>query len=130
MLHPSESKSETEGPERAEIDLRAGERPAATDEAISILRQTGGLYERSGELVRIVGSQILPVDECWLTDYLARHIRFFRHKASDGDEPSRRETDPPAWLAPDHPRQTGRARPSRSDRHHHRADLASRWLAA
>jgi hypothetical protein len=85
--------------ERAEIDLRAGERPLATDEAIAILSRTGGLYERSGELVRIVGSQILPVDECWLTDYLARHIRFFRHKASDGDEPSRFETDPPAWLA-------------------------------
>jgi hypothetical protein len=85
--------------ERAEIDLRAGERPAATDEAIAILSRTGGLYERSGELVRIVGSQILPVDECWLTDYLARHIRFFRYKASEGDEPSRFETDPPAWLA-------------------------------
>jgi hypothetical protein len=98
-MHPSEGERETAIPQRAEIDLHAGERPAATDDAIAILRQTGGLYERSGELVRIVGSQILPVDECWLTDYLARHIRFFRHKASDGDEPSRRETDPPAWLA-------------------------------
>jgi hypothetical protein len=89
-MHVPMNDNQKPSAERAEIDLRAGERPAATDEAIAILRQTGGLYERSGELVRIVGSQILPVDECWLTDYLARHIRFFRHKAADGDEPSRR----------------------------------------
>ena len=83
---------------RAEIDLRPGERPKATDAAIEILRERGDLYERSGELVRICGRHILPVDECWLTDYLARHIRFFRFK-QNGDDWIRREADPPGWLA-------------------------------
>ncbi len=85
-------------PGRAEIDLRLGERPTATDEAIDILKERGGLYERSGELVRIAGCQILPVEECWLTDYLARHMRFFRYKVS-GEDWLRREADPPGWLA-------------------------------
>ena len=83
---------------RAEIDLRPGERPKATDEALEILQECGELYERSGELVRICDRHIFPVDERWLTDYLARHIRFFRYKQSDGNW-IRRETDPPGWLA-------------------------------
>lgn len=83
---------------RAEIDLRPGERPKATDEAIEILQERGELYERSGELVRICDRHILPVDERWLTDYLARHIRFFRYKHG-GEDWIRREADPPGWLA-------------------------------
>ncbi len=41
---------------------------------------------------------MLPVDENWLTDYLARHIRFFRFR-QNGDDWIRREADPPSWLA-------------------------------
>ena len=83
---------------RSEIGLRPGERPRATDEAIAILQDRGDLYERSGQLVRICGTHILSVDECWLMDYLARHIRFFRLKPQ-GEDWLRRETDPPGWLA-------------------------------
>ncbi len=83
---------------RAEIDLHPGHRPTATDEAIEILQERGDLYERSGELVRVCGNHMLPVDENWLIDYLARHIRFFRFK-QNGDNWIRREADPPSWLA-------------------------------
>ncbi len=92
-----ESPSEA-SPVHPEIELRPGERPRVTDEAIAIVKECGDLYERSGQLVRICGTQILLIDECWLTDYLGRHMRFFRFRRR-GNELHRSETDPPSWLA-------------------------------
>lgn len=101
LVETANTKVESRGERplvRAEIDLRTGERHRTVDETIKILRERGDLYERSGELVRICGNHIIAVDECWLLDYLARHIRFFRFKPH-GDDWLRCETDPPGWLS-------------------------------
>ena len=87
-------------PERIEIEIKAGQRPRVADETIAVIQQRGALYERGGELVRLCGESVIPVDEFWLSDYLSRQIAFFRYKPSkEEDEFVRVEIDPPAWLS-------------------------------
>src|SRR5262245_13228795 len=40
-------------PQRIEIQVKAGERPRVVDETITVIQQSGRLYERGGELVRL-----------------------------------------------------------------------------
>jgi hypothetical protein len=88
-------------PERIEIQVKAGERPRVVDETIAVIQQSGRLYERGGELVRLCQQTAIPVDEAWLGDFLSRRIAFFRCKSSKENEGEfiRFEVDPPSWLA-------------------------------
>jgi hypothetical protein len=81
-----------------EIELKVGERPRITDEALAVIRHHGLLYERGGELVRLRGASVLPVDEHWLADHLARRVRFYRMRRLRDGSLERAEADPPGWL--------------------------------
>jgi hypothetical protein len=85
-------------PERVEILLKAGERHRVTDDVISVVQKSGALYERGGELVRLCGQIIVPVEDAWLGDYLSRHIAFYRVKTNADGDAVHYQADPPGWL--------------------------------
>lgn len=81
--------------EMPEIVLRTGERPRVLDMALSVIRDRGDLYERGGEMVRVAGDVIRPVNDLWLSDYLGRIIRFYTEVQNGAQSPA----DPPGWLS-------------------------------
>jgi hypothetical protein len=84
--------------ESASIRIVAGEQPRAVDEALAVLRRLDHVYERGGELVRLVHGAISPANDEWLQDYLGRRIYFsaLRHR---GNLLVEERVDTPAWLA-------------------------------
>lgn len=62
-----------------------------------MLRQHGDLYERGGELVRVVSGGFEPVSDDWLLDYFDRHVTFsVARKTKEGIVDEVR--DAPQWL--------------------------------
>jgi len=68
-----------------EVKIIKGERSRAVDEIIAIIRRRGELYQRSGELLQVIGSQTTQMDEARLSYYLGRSIRFLKpHQVKEG----------------------------------------------
>jgi len=80
------------------IRLVRGERARIADEAAAILRMRGDIFERGGELVRVVASGIEPVTDDWLMDYYDRHAQFIGER-KHGDDAEQEPRDAPSWLA-------------------------------
>jgi hypothetical protein len=82
-------------PGAPDIRLISGDRARATDEALVILRQRGDIFERSGELVRVVCNAIEPISDDWLLDGFDRWVNFVAKRRDGSDE----NKDAPQWLA-------------------------------
>jgi hypothetical protein len=90
---------ETEEPDdsRPIIWLIKGEQPRAVDETTALLRDSGEIFERGGELVHVVGQKVEGCNDEWLLDFLGRRARFIGFKSVGGtmiEEPR----DVPPWL--------------------------------
>jgi hypothetical protein len=72
------------------ITLVKGRRGQAVDDALTVIRKRGSLYERGGELVRVMAGGVEPVADDWLLDYFDRHVNFY-NEAHD-------LRDAPQWL--------------------------------
>lgn len=83
---------------RSEILLKSGEQPRVVHAALKVIRGREMLYERGGELVRLCGDIVVPVEEFWLSDFLGRCCIFYREKSDRNGELLRYEVDTPAWL--------------------------------
>jgi hypothetical protein len=67
------------GADRVPLRVVAGDSPILADNALEVLRERSELYDFGDRaLVRVVGGRMVEVTETWLSDYLAREIRFFR----------------------------------------------------
>ena len=62
--------------EVADIEIISGERPRAVDETLAVMRGCDDLYERGGEIVRVVNGDAIPLGVDFLGDYLGRKIRY------------------------------------------------------
>jgi hypothetical protein len=85
--------------EVADIEIVSGERPRAVDETLTVMRGCDDLYERGGEIVRVVNGVPVPLDVDALGDYLGRKIRYLQpYKNRDTGEIELRRIDVPPQL--------------------------------
>lgn len=63
------------------IQIQGGERPQIVKRLLELARLDGALFDRGGELVRLAGGQMFPVDGPWLELYLGGLSRFEKYDA-------------------------------------------------
>lgn len=63
------------------IRIQGGERPQIVKRLLELARLDGALFDRGGELVRLAGGQLYPVDGPWLELYLSGIARFEKYDA-------------------------------------------------